>query len=173
MKRANRQSKAAIVGPAGKVLKGGKVPLPNTYRTGEPWLVDKIFYAAHNKRGQRRGGKVPLPGARSTPFGVARRLALASIGWSAKLFPRRTTKAEPPFTRCTTSAVSAAAARCRSRVRALRPSGSRGGWHWQALVGQQSYFRGVQLRPNRLLRGAQQARSAPRTNVRELLAFGK
>ena len=31
-------------------------------------------------------GKVPLPGARSTPFGVARRLALAGIGWSAKPF---------------------------------------------------------------------------------------
>ena len=32
------------------------------------------------------------------------------------------------------------AARCRCRVRALRPSGSRGGWHWQALVGRQSHL---------------------------------
>ncbi len=59
MKRANRQSKAAAVGPAGKVLKGGKVPLPSAYAnapsggraaagTGEPWLVSKTIYAAYN-----------------------------------------------------------------------------------------------------------------------------
>ena len=56
------------------------------------------IYAAHNKRGKRRGGKVPPPGAHANaPSGGARRLAQASIGWSAK-----------PFTRRTTSAVSAA-----------------------------------------------------------------
>ena len=82
---------------------------------GEGWFPP--HFAAHNKRGQRRerrqgaaagcalyalrgraGGKVPLPGAHANaPSGGVRRLAQASIGWSAK-----------PFTRRTTSAVSAA-----------------------------------------------------------------
>ena len=65
------------------------------------------------------------------------------------------------------------AARCRCRVRALCPSGSRGGWYWQALVGLHDHFRGAQIRLRRLLRGAQQARSAPRTNVRELFCGSK
>ena len=54
------------------------------------------------------GGKVPLPGARSTPFGVARRLVLASLGWFSISFTRRIHRAAIPFTRRTTSAVSAA-----------------------------------------------------------------
>ena len=44
--------------------------------------IDFSTFFRHNIKEQ--GGKVPLPGARSTPFGVARRLALAGIGWSAK-----------------------------------------------------------------------------------------
>ncbi len=67
------------------------------------------IYVAHNKRGQRRGGKVPQPGAPANA-----------------------------------------------------PSGACGGWYMRALVGLHDY-----------LCGAQQARSAPRTNVRELLAFSK
>ena len=51
---------------------------------------------------------MPLPGARSTPFGVARRLVLASLGWFSISFTRRIHRAAIPFTRRTTSAVSAA-----------------------------------------------------------------
>ena len=59
-------------------------------------------------RKSAKGGKVPPPGARSTPFGVARRLVLAGIGWSAKPFTQCINKATPRFTRRTISAVSAA-----------------------------------------------------------------
>ena len=54
------------------------------------------------------GGKTPLPGARSTPFVVARRLVQASRGWSAKPFMQCISKATPPFARRTISAVSTA-----------------------------------------------------------------
>ena len=60
------------------------------------------------RRTTSAGGKVPLPGARSTPFGVARRLALAGIGWSPRPLTRYIGNATSPFTRRTTSAVSAA-----------------------------------------------------------------
>ena len=59
--------------------------------------------------GGQPGGKVPLPGAHANaPTGGVRRLALASRGWSAYHLTRRTNKAESPFSRRTTSAVSAA-----------------------------------------------------------------
>ena len=55
------------------------------------------------------------------------------------------------------------AARCRCRVRTPMPlRGACGAWHWRTLVGLQGHFR-----------GAQQARSAPRTNVRELFCCRK
>ena len=55
------------------------------------------------------------------------------------------------------------AARCRCRVRTPMPlRGACGAWHWRTLVGLQGRFR-----------GAQQARSAPRTNVRELFCCRK
>ena len=55
------------------------------------------------------------------------------------------------------------AARCRCRVRTPMPlRGACGTWHWRTLVGLQGHFR-----------GAQQARSAPRTNVRELFCCRK
>ncbi len=112
------------------------------------------------RRTTSAGGKVPLPGARSTPFGVARaarcrrrvRTPMPLRGacgcWHRQALVGRQShycivKAESPFTRRTISAVSAAAARCRCRVRALRPSGARGGWHWQAWVGQQSHLRSI------------------------------
>ena len=88
----------------------------------------------------------------------------AGLGRSAKPFTRRTNKATSPFTRRTTSAVSAAAARCRCRVRMPMPlrGGACGCWYRRTLVGLQGHFR-----------GAQQARSAPRTNVRELFCGSK
>ena len=98
-----RVRQGAAAGCALYTLRGGAAA-----GTCEHWLASMTIYAAHNKRGQRRGGKVPQPGARSTPFGVARRLALAGIGWSAKPFTQCINKATPPFTRRTTSAVSAA-----------------------------------------------------------------
>ena len=56
-----------------------------------------------------------------------------------------------------------AAARCRCRVRTPMPlRGACGCWYRQALVGLHDHFR-----------GAQQARSAPRTNVRELFCGSK
>ena len=88
--------------------------------TGRRRSVFITTYAAHNKRGQRRGGKVPPPSAHANaPPGGVRRLALASHGWSAKPFMqciskaaspfmRRIDKAMSPFTRRTISAVSAA-----------------------------------------------------------------
>ena len=55
------------------------------------------------------------------------------------------------------------AARCRCRVRTPMPlRGACGAWHWRTLVGLQGHFR-----------GAQQARSAPRTNGRELFCCRK
>ena len=54
------------------------------------------------------------------------------------------------------------------------PYGGRAGCRYrQALVGRQSHLQGAQIRPHRRLRGAQQARSAPRTNVRELFCGSK
>ena len=54
------------------------------------------------------------------------------------------------------------------------PNGGRAGRRYrQALVGRQSHLQGAQIRPHRRLRGAQQARSAPRTNVRELFCGSK
>ena len=59
--------------------------------------------------GRQGGGKVPLPGAHANaPTGGVRRLVQASRGWSTKPSTRRTCKATLPFTRRTTSAVSAA-----------------------------------------------------------------
>ena len=46
------------------------------------------------------GGKVPLPGTRSTPFGVARRLIQTGIGWFAKPFTRRTISAASAANEC-------------------------------------------------------------------------
>ena len=46
------------------------------------------------------GGKVPLPSARSTPFGVARRLIQTGIGWFAKPFTRRTISAASAANEC-------------------------------------------------------------------------
>ena len=67
------------------------------------------IYAAHNKRGKRRGGKVPPPGAHANaPSGGARLLVQASLGWSPRPFTRRISKTTPSFTRRTISAVSAA-----------------------------------------------------------------
>ena len=41
--------------------------------TGELWLVSITIYAAHNKRGQRHGGKVPRPSAHANaPTGGVR-----------------------------------------------------------------------------------------------------
>ena len=66
------------------------------------------------------------------------------------------------------------AARCRCRVRTPMPlRGACGTWHWRAVVGRHITLRGAQIRPNRHFRGAQQARSAPRTNVRELFCCRK
>ncbi|WP_337746772.1 hypothetical protein, partial [Victivallis vadensis] len=53
------------------------------------------------------------------------------------------------------------------------PGGVRTTSTGKASVGLHNYLRGAQIRPQSLLRGAQQARQAPRTNVRELLASGK
>ena len=66
------------------------------------------------------------------------------------------------------------AARCRCRVRTPMPlRGACGTWHWRAVVGRHITLRDAQIRPNRRFRGAQQARSAPRTNVRELFCCRK
>ena len=85
--------------------------------TGKPWLVDKAFYAAHNKRG-RQGAAAGC--ARQCPSGGrAGGKHRQRIGRSAELLTRRTnkaaipftrhiSKATSPFTRRTTSAVSAA-----------------------------------------------------------------
>ena len=84
--------------------------------------------------------------------GGVRWLVQASFGWSPL-----------PFMRRTTSAVSATAARCRGRVRTPMPQrGACGCWYRQVLVGLHYH-----------LCGAQQARSAPRTNVRELFCGSK
>ena len=66
------------------------------------------------------------------------------------------------------------AARCRRRVRTPMPlRRACGGWYRQAVVGRQNHFRGIQVRLHCHFRGAQQARSAPRTNVRELFCGSK
>ena len=66
------------------------------------------------------------------------------------------------------------AARCRRRVRTPMPlRRACGGWYRQAVVGRQNHFRGIQVRLHCHFRGAQQARSAPRTNVRELFCSSK
>ena len=68
----------------------------------------------------------------------------------------------------------ARAARCRRRVRTPMPlRRACGGWYRQAVVGRQDHFRGIQVRLHCHFRGAQQARSAPRTNVRELFCGSK
>ena len=65
-------------------------------------------------------------------------------------------------------------ARCRGRVRTPMPlRRACGGWYRQAVVGRQDHFRGIQVRLHCHFRGAQQARSAPRTNVRELFCCRK
>ena len=111
---ARRQQKAAA-GCALYALQGRAAA-----GTGRRRSVFITTYAAHNKRGQRRGGKMPPPSAHANaPPGGVRRLALASHGWSAKPFMqciskaaspfmRRIDKAMSPFTRRTISAVSAA-----------------------------------------------------------------
>ena len=96
--------------------------------------------------------------ARQCPYGGA----CGDWHWQALVGQQRN-KATLPFTRRTTSAVSAAAARCRCRVRTPMPlRGACGCWYKRTLVGLQGHFR-----------GAQQARSAPRTNVRELFCGRK
>ncbi len=89
-------------------LRGGRA----VAGTGELWLVSITIYAAHNKRGQRHGGKVPRPGAHANaPTGGVRAAGTGKVLVGSPW----------PFIRRTTSAVSAAAARCRGRVRTPMP----------------------------------------------------
>ncbi len=94
--------------------------------TGELWLVSITIYAAHNKRGQRHGGKVPRPGAHANaPTGGVRAAGTGKVLVGSPW----------PFIRRTTSAVSAAAARCRGRVRTPMPQRGACGLPVQAGLG--------------------------------------
>ena len=112
--------------------------------------------------GRQGGGKVAARCRCRVRTPMPLRGACGTWHWRAVVGQQRN-KATLPFTRRTTSAVSAAAARCRGRVRTPMPlRGACGAWHWRAMVGRHITLRGAQIRPNRHFRGAQQARSAPR-----------
>ena len=100
---------------------------------------------------------MPLRGACGLPV-------QAGIGRSAKPFTRRTNKVTSPFTRRTTSACGKVPL---PNAHANAPTGGvRATSTGKASGGRQSHLCGAQIRPHRYLRGAQQARSAPRTAAR-------
>ena len=142
------------------------------FRKFSPYFLKiPIFYAARWRQG---GGKVPLPGAHANapPGGVrATSTGKASVGrqshlCGAQLRPNCHLRGAQQA-RSAPERRQGAAAGCAPQC----PYGGRAGCRYrQALVGRQSLLRGAQIRPHRYLRGAQQARSAPRTNVRALLA---
>ena len=100
---------------------------------------------------------MPLRGACGRPV-------QAGIGRSAKPFTRRTNKVTSPFTRRTTSACGKVPL---PNAHANAPTGGvRATSTGKASGGRQSHLCGAQIRPHRYLRGAQQARSAPRTAAR-------
>ena len=111
--------------------------------------------------GRQGGGKVAARCRCRVRTPMPLRGACGAWHWRAVVgryhLTRRTNKAESPFSRRTTSAVSTAAARCRCRVRTPMPLRGRAasgtGKLWSV---------SKEIRPRCLLRGAQQARSAPR-----------